>query len=446
LVKERDEALKVGRQLAKYITGTSFEDLPSAVVLQAKRLILDAVGCMYLGCNWGVGKRITAFLKNINAKQDCTILGADFKTDLSWAAFANASFAQIHDCNDGNLEAAAWGGTSHVGRVAIPTALAVGEKLALSGKDVITAIVIGYDVGVRVRGLKESPPSSAYLSAAIAGRLMGLDEEQILFAMGIAGYNSPKKFPSKQADTNFLSTGYLAKVGIEAAMLAKEGLFGPPLEDDRRLSKRFAERGLGKDFEIMNMYLKPYPTCKMTHAPLDAIFSIKNKTGLQAPDVEEVTIHQLTHGMYIAKTKVDVDSYYKTCEFNLPYIIACALIDGEITDRQFTEERIADPAVHEFAKKIKVIPDEDLDAIYPEKGRRPALVEVRKKNGETITKRVEFPWGSNKNPLSDEELYEKFFKYASPRITKERALEINKKTYEFDKLKNIEAFTELLSK
>lgn len=445
MVKERDDALKVGRQLAKYITGISFEDLPDAVILQTKRLILDAIGCMYLGSKWDVANRIINFLKEINAKQDCTIVGAELKTDVTWAAFANASYAQVHDCNDGNLDAAALGGTSHVGRVAIPTALAIGEKLGLSGKEVITAIVIGYDVGVRVRSHKESTPSSAYLSAAIAGKLMELDEDQIRFAMGISGYNSPKNFPNKQADTNFLSSGYLSKVGIESAMLAKEGLFGPPLEDDRRLSKRFAERGLGKEYEIMTMYLKPYPTCKMTHAPLDAIFAIKKEANLQASEVEEVTIHQLTHGMYIAEKKVDVDSYYKTCEFNLPYIMACALIDGEVTDRQFTEERIADPEVHDLAKNIKVIADEDLDAIYPQNNMRPTIVEVKKKNGEILTKRIDFTWGSPQNPLNDDELYDKFYNWASPTITEKRALEIKRKVYEFDKIKDISVFTELLS-
>ena len=445
LVKERDAGLKVGRQLAEYVTSLSFKDLPDEVILQTKKMILDAVGCMYLGSKWNVAKKITGFLKEINANQDCTVVGADFKTDFLWAAFANASYAQIHDCNDGHLDAAAWGGTSHVGRVAIPTALAVGEKLGLSGKEVITAIVIGYDVGVRVRNHKESTPSSAYLSAAIAGKLMKLDENQIRFAMGISGYNSPKSFPKKQADTNFLSSGYLAKVGIESAMLAKEGLFGPPLEDDRRLTKRFSERGLGKEYEIMTMYLKPYPTCKMTAGPLDAIFAIKKESNLQASEVEEITIHQLTHGMYIAESKVDVDSYYKTCEFNLPYIMACAIIDGEVTDRQFTEERIADQEVHDLAKKIKVIADEDLDAIYPQNNMRPTIVEVKKKNGEILTKRIDFTWGSPQNPINDDDLYDKFFRYASPTITEKRAREIKQKVYEFEKLKDIGIFTELLS-
>lgn len=445
LVKEREKVLKTGEQLAKYILDTSFHDLPKEVIHQVKRLILDSVGTIYMGTRKEEASGIKRFLMKLGVTQDCTIIGADLKTNCQWAAFSNASYAQVHDCNDGHLEAAALGGSAHPGRVVIPTALAVGEKLSSSGKEVLSAIAIGYDVAVRVRGMSERPPSSAYCAAAIASRLMGLDIDKLRFALGIAGYHSPRNFPTAQADTNFLSNGYLVKVGIEAAFLADEGFFGPPLGDDRRLSTRFTERGLGKEFEILNTYIKPYPTCRMTHGAIEAILDIKKNTDLKHSDIEEVTINQLTHGMYIAESKVDTDSYYKTCQFNLPYISACAIIDGEITEKQFTKERIADPIVHELAKKIKINPDEDLDAVYPETFRRPTIVEIKTKNGKKHTKHIEYPKGSSKNPLTDDELFEKFIRWAGPSITKEKALKIKKSIFELEKLTNVNTFTNLLS-
>ena len=446
LVKEIESTLRVGRQLAEYVTSISFEDLPEKVVHQAKRALLDSMGTMFMGSRKEEANGISAYLKGLGANQECTIVGASFKTSCPWAAFANASYAQVHDCNDGHRESAAFGGSAHPGRVAVPTALAVGEKLSVSGRELIAAIVVGYDVATRIRSLKDRPPSSAYCSAAISSRLMGLDADRVRFALGIAGYHSPRNFPEKRGyDTNFLSNGYTAKVGIEAAMLAGEGLNGPPLGDDRRLSTRFAERGLGKEFEIMDIYIKPYPTCRMTHGSIDAILDIKKESDFDPSDVEEVTIDQVTHGMYIVDDKVDIDSYYKTCQFNLPYIAACVIIDGEVGERQFTRERIADPEVHELAKKIKVIPDEDLDAIYPEDC-RPTLVEIKTRNGESYSKRISYPKGDPRNPLTDEELFEKFLRWAGPSITEERAHEIKQIIYKLERLDNVSEFTEVLSK
>jgi 2-methylcitrate dehydratase PrpD len=445
MIKEIENTLRVGRQLAEYVTSISFEDLPENVVHQAKRVVLDSLGTMFMGSRKEEASGISAYLKGLRANKECTIIGEDFKTSCRWAAFANASYAQVHDCNDGHRESAALGGDAHPGRVAIPTAVAVGEKLSESGKDVLAAIVVGYDIATRIRGIENRPPSAAYCSAAISSKLLGLDEDKVRFALGIAGHNSPSSFPGKRGyDTNFLSNGYSAKVGIEAAMLAGEGLNGPPLGDDRRLSTRFSERGLGKEFEIMNVYIKPYPTCRMTHGAVDAILGIKSEVDIDPSDVEEVTVNQVTHGMYIIDDKVDVDSYYKTCQFNLPYIVACAIIDGEVGERQFTGERISDPAVHELAGKIKVVPDEDLDAIYPEDC-RPTLVEIKIRSGETHSKRISYPKGDPRNPLTDDELFEKFLRWAGPSLEEDRAREIRRTISRLDRLDDISEFTELLS-
>lgn len=445
MVKEIEKVLSVGKELSEYITGLSYDDLPSDVIHQAKRVVLDSLGTMFMGARKEEASGIRRFLRGLGSQQECTVVRADFRTSAPWAAFANASYAQVHDCNDGHREAAAYGGSSHPGRVAIPTALAVGEKLSASGREVLTTIVAGYDVAARLRGMKERPPASAYCSAAIASRLMGLDVDETRFAMGIAGYHSPRNFPQARGlDTNFLSNGYQAKVGVEAAMLAREGLNGPKLGDDNRLSTRFPERGLGKDFEIMNVYIKPYPTCRMTHGAVDAILALKEEVELGPSDVEEVTVRQLTHGMYITDDKVDVDSYYKTCQFNLPYIAACAIADGAVGEEQFTRERIADPQLHELAMKVKVISDEGLDAIYPGEC-RPTTVEIRTADGKTLAEHVDYPRGEPRNPLSDDELYEKFVRWSGPGLTEDRAQAIKEAAFTFDELDDVSEFTKLTS-
>ena len=350
----------------------------------------------------------------------------------------------MHDCNDGHREAAALGGSSHPGRVAVPTALAVGEKLHVSGHDVITAIAVGYDAAAKIRGMSDRPPASAYCSAAVASRLLRLSVDETIFAMGIAGYNSPRGVPRTMGlDINFLSNGYQAKIGIEAALLAREGLNGPKLADDNRLSTRFKTRGLGEEYEVMNVYIKPWPTCRMTHGAIEALLRLRQRHGFTLDDVEEVQVCQLTHGMYIADEKVGSDSYYKNCQFNLPYIAACVIADGEVTEAQFTKERIADQKLHDLAAKVKVTPDEGLDSIYPE-GSRPTTVEVKLKDGAAHRERVDLPWGEPRNPLTDEELFDKSVSWSSPTVDRGKAERIWSALGGLDELGDVSEFMRLL--
>lgn len=135
------------------------------------------------------------------------------------------------------------------------------------------------------------------------------------------------------------------------------------------------------------------------------------------------------------------DSYYKNCQFNLPFIAACAIADGEVTERQFTKERISDEKLHGLAEKIKVIADEALDSIYPE-NRRPTHVLVRTKKGKTYEKRVDYPKGEPRNPLTDEELYDKFVEWSS--LSKGRADEIWTTLLKLEEIEDVSEFMGLL--
>ncbi len=445
MVKELDASLRTGKQLAEYIHDLSFTDLPDTIVHQAKRVTLDSLGTILMGLRKQEAQPIKALLRGLGAKPECTVIRAGMKTACSWAAFANASYAQVYDCNDGHRDSAALGGSAHPGRTVIPTALAVAEKLGSSGSDVITSMVIGYDVATRIRGIAKRPPSATQGSAAVATHLMGLEQEKTQFALSIAAFTSPKAFPeSLTYDTNFLHCGYEAKTGIEAAWLAKEGFNGPPMGDDRKLSTRFRERGLGREYEIMNVYIKPWPTCRMTHGAIEAVLALREETKISPEYIEEIQIQQLTHGMYITESPVEVDSYYKTCQFNLPYIVAVALIDGKVTEAQFTKERIADNAIHDLAKKIKVKPEEDLDALYPDQY-RPTTVEIKVKTGEVYKKVVQNPYGDPRNTLDDNALYEKFRLWAGPSLTEEQAKEIKDVVWRLDKLSDLSELMELIA-
>jgi 2-methylcitrate dehydratase PrpD len=181
----------------------------------------------------------------------------------------------------------------------------------------------------------------------------------------------------------------------------------------------------------------------MTHGAVEALLRLRQRHGFTADDVEEVQVSQLTHGMYITDEKVGPDNYYKNCQFNLPYIAACVIADGEVTEAQFTKERIADPKLHELAAKVKVTPDEGLDSIYPE-GSRPTTVEVKLKNGATHTERVDMPWGEPRNPLTDDELFDKFVNWSSPTVDKRKAERIWSALKGLDELGDVSELMPLL--
>lgn len=439
--------MRKGEELVKYICQLKYEDLPQEVVHQAKRAMLDIACAMLCGSREEEARKILAFIKEIDSEGNSTIIGTNETCGYIWSSFVNACFAQIHDCNDGHREAAAFGAAAHPGRSVIPVALAVGEKFSLSGKDILTAIVVGYDVAVRIRALGEKPPAAAYSSAAVAGKLMGLSEEEMYNAIGIAGYNSPLKCGNLMTymiyDTNFICNGYTASIGIEAALLAKQGLSGPPIEDDSKISTRFIDRGLGKEFEIMNIYFKPYPTCRMTHGTIEAILKMKSETFFSPSDVDEVKILQVSGGMYVAEKQVNTQSPYKLCEFNLPYIAACAITDGKVGIEQFKKERIADPEIHELIKKVRVESDESMNIGYPEK-HRPCQVNIKLKDGRLLSKRINLPKGDATIPLSDDELYEKFYDWTKEFMPEGRAQKIRDEILKFNESNDIKDFMGLL--
>lgn len=318
----------------------------------------------------------------------------------------------------------------------------MGEKYSLSGKEVLTAIVIGFDVAYKIRGVKQRPPAEVYSTAAVTAKMLGLKETEILNALGIAGYMSSGKVGKGSSyDSDFLVHGYFAKTGIEAAMLAAEGFTGPDIFDDSVLSTRFNEKGLWKAFEVIKTYLKPYPTCRVTHGAIDAVLELRKKKGIDVLNVEEVEIRLVTQGMYVAAHRMDMDSYYKDCQFNIYYPVACALIDGEVGLKQFKRERIADPGVHEFSRRIKVVADESLDVYYPDKS--PVIVTVRTKDGDTYTKRVDYAKGGAQNPLTDQDLLEKLIHCSKKRFSEEKALQLKEAIFNIEKMPDL---TELFGK
>ena len=415
LKRERHQTKYLGQDMMEFLANTKFEDLPEEVVLRSKHIVADAVACMLAGAKtrrmYGNGLDALA----LQAKGDITPVGCDYKTSAAMAAFINAVHAQTHDFNDGLNNSGMLGGAYHPGRTVVSVALAVGAQVGATGKEILTAVVLGIEAAARMRNpAHDSTVADSYSAAAVAAKLMGADDQQMRSAITLAGFTAPSRLgkagytgPAKGGKdagslTNVLKYGYLNRQGVEAAELAMLGFEGPELADNNAIGSRYYTCGLGKEYQCMDMYFKPWPTCRKTHGAIAATLELKNKYGVKAEDVKSIRVYQQTTGMYVNTPINDKLDICYGGQFSLQYTITCALLDGNVTLKHYRwADRKAPQQYIDFSKKITVIADNSLDghnAISPNHG----IVEVELNNGEILSMYCQYPLGSEPNAMTHE--------------------------------------------
>ena len=430
LSHEKHQPKYIGQDMMEFLANTKFEDLPAEVVTRAKHIVMDAVAVMYAG-------RKTRQMYDVTwdfmaPAGDVTPVACDFKTTPAMAAFLNATHAQTHDYNDGLNNSGMLGGAYHPGRTVVSTALAVAPHVHASGKDVLLAVVLGIEAAARMRNPSHnSTVADTYSSAVTAAKLMGANAEQMYAACTMAGWTTVGHFTKKNPyigpvgngktagwTTNVMSYSYLNRCGVEAAEFAMRGYKGAGLNDNNAIASRYYTCGLGKEFQCMDMYFKPWPTCRKTHGAIAAAIALKEEHGVKAEDIENIRIFQQTTGMYV-NTPISTEMDIFGGQFSLQYTVSCVFLDGTVDlrhyrwpDRRFPQKYV------DFSKKIKVIPDNGLDghnAISPNH----AIVEVDLKNGETLSMYCQYPLGSEPNGMTEEQRIEKL-RYCADELTEEQ--------------------------
>lgn len=438
-VEKLEQVPKMGLDLAEFTIGLRFDDLPASVAHQAKRVLLEGISWPFLGGRRPEGRRLHRYLNSVPDGR-CSVAGRQRGLAPGWAAFANGALSQVQDCNDGQRVASVYGGSFHPGRVVVPVALAACRAANRSGRDLLTAIVAGYEVAGRVRGLEPRPPTTAYAGATVAARLHGLDPETALSAMGIAGHLASPIPDETPFDVTFLTVGNVARLAMEATDLAREGLTGPPLLDDARLAQRLADGGIGETFRIMHIYMKPYLGCRLVHGAIDG--GIELLRVLDWREIQRIRVRVVPEAHYVCGY-ADPGAYYRTAQLSLAYCLAAVLIDGELEEAQFTDERIGSADVQALQHRIEVVTDESLNADYPHDG-RPTVMEVTSRDGRIHRRDSHFDLGEPENPLNDEELVEKFHRWAGPSLPGDSADRLVETVLGLDATDNPEPLFELL--
>jgi len=405
--------------LAEFIDSTSYQDLPENVINQAKLCFLDFLGVSLRGSR---GESAGIVMKIINAQGDSTVIGGDTSTPMD-AALANGVSAHCQDLDDGHRLA-----QLHPGACVIPAALGLAESRKRSGKEFITAMVVGYQVAIqlgmlinpghRQKGFHTTGTCGTIGAAAAASKILDLDKEDILNALGLAGTQAAGLLESDHAGSmaKHLHAGKAAQEGVLSALLAKEGFTGAHtiLEGKEGFLKAMGEVKNGKyplpemstvkptsgEFEILRVYFKKYPVCRHLHSSLDAILNIIKENQIKISDIQDVTVETYEiaalHDNYHPET---VEGFRQS----LPLSMAMALNHGNLDITNIGNNSYK--GLNEIASKIMIKCNEDLDKLYPQK--RPSKVTLRIK-GELYTERIDLPKGEPENPFTKEELLNKF--------------------------------------
>jgi 2-methylcitrate dehydratase PrpD len=445
----RDDELTLTQNLAAYYSRLSYSELPPDVTMRAKLGILDTVGTALYGVSSEEAKYARIAAQDLTQNQNATIWGTDQRSSMQLAAVVNSVSAAATELDDI--------GNGHNGAVVVPAVLAVAEHLKCSGEQVLVAVVVGYEIARRILdgaggynqhnglGWHGTGTVGSFGSAAAIARLLNLDPEQMVSALGIAGSftGGTWAFMQDGTMTKRLHPGKAAENGIGAAFLARAGYSGPAeileaewggfyntYDQSGGSDPQEVLRDVGEEFHILRSGFKRHACCAGIHNAIDALLGVFQS-------------HRLSHDQ-ISRLEVVVSSYSKrhlgkqivrtTCDaqLSLPFGLSVTLLSGGKTGPDlFAMNYVNDPAVQSWCNKIELKVDETLEPNSPH------TVYVHCHDGRIIIGQNEIPKGEPENPLSLSEILDKYLDLANRTLELGSAKKFSECVFSLEKCKSI---------
>jgi 2-methylcitrate dehydratase len=452
--------MSISKQMSEFALNLQYEQIPPEAIKEAKRFLLDSMGCALAAVQNEDMQAIYRFTEKLGGTPEATVIGNGLRTNAANAALMNCLLTRAIDYNDIYWEQ----DPNHPSDI-IGTALAAAEANGKNGRDALVAILIAYELAMRwchaaEPGVREvgwhHASLTQFVSPLVAGRMYELDLDQMIAAVGISG-SSHFTLGGVVAGhlTNMKNTAnpLASQAGVYAAMMAKEGYSGPVevvegkeglIEVLNNVEWRPDEmtKGLGSDFLITQCSYKAFPTEALTHQPISAALQVCSDHGVAAEDVAEILVETTTRGADILSDPSKFKPETKeTADHSLPYVIAAAVADGNVLPDSFTDEKLKDPRIWDLLGKIKVVADPEIDALFP--GVKRARVAITTTSGDTHQAQVDYAKGSPQNPMSDEEIVAKFLANSERVIDSNRQQEIIDRTWAFDEADNLEEYMRL---
>jgi 2-methylcitrate dehydratase len=455
----------LAHQLAEYACALNFDDLSRETVHEVKRRLIDSLGCALGAWHEDPCRIAREVALDFAARNGATILGTHHQSPPDWAAFADGCCIRYFDYNDTYLSKEPAHPSDNFSAV-----LAVGESVGASGREMITAAALAYEVqcrlcdaaSIRARGW-DHVTYGAFSTALASAKLMKLDQEKTRHAVNIAGVAGAALRQARVGELSHwkgVAFANAARHGVYSALLARSGMTGPaPIFEGEMGFEKELGVSLGNVREkfavpwvpskhgpasmILNTSIKYWPAEYHSQSAIEAALFLRD----QIDHVSQITSlliesHDAAVDIIGSEPEKWKPQTRETADHSLPYITAIALIDAEVTEHQFQPGRFADPKIWKFLENVRVERNAELSAAYPEAVAN--VVHVELNDGRKLSKRVDYPLGNAKNPVSDVELEHKFLRLVKPIFGQDHCAKILEQCWRFDEQPDVHHVIKLL--
>ena len=425
-------------RLTQFVMETCYEDISPEAVHAAKRVIIDTLGVMLAGSKEPAGKIMSSFVRSLGGNPKATVVGAGFKTSAPNAALANGTMAHALDYDDVSY---ALGLVMHPDTALLPAALAIGEDVQASGKAVLEALILGFEVwgrlpfsgmDPRAMGIHPTALIGTMGAAITAAKILKLNVSQTRMVLGLAASHAMGMGRNRGTMTKPYHAGKAAQSGVVSALLIKdeftaapdliEGKFGfcdvfsgGNKVDDSKVTENF-----GKPYLIASpgVGVKKYPTCQLTHRSIDAMLRLVDTYQISPDDVVEIECQTGSMGANVLV--FDEPATYLQGKFSMHFCLATALLEGKLGLSEITDEKVNDPKIRQMMKRVRL---HFVDEPLPQAD----VVKIKLKDGREYSLAVDLAKGDCEVPLTDEEIISKYRDCARitlPQDKSKRALEM----------------------
>jgi 2-methylcitrate dehydratase PrpD len=416
-------------KIARFIVETDYEDIPRDAVEKAKRTTLDCMGVALAGVAEPVSQTITGYVTKLGGPSQASLFGAGLKVSVPEAALANGVIAHALDYDDCGVK------IGHPSVLVLPAVLSLGEHLGASGRDILTAYILGLEIEGKMALHADFKLMQARLNhqtwygsigaAAACAKLLRFDVPKTRMALGIGANFACGLSANHGSMAGAMAAGNACRNGVIAALMAQEGVTANPdiieakngfydtlVGRDHYDAERMAD-GLGNPFYIESpgIGLKKYPSCYHTHRALDGVFQLLGEHRLSDKDIAEVDVGTSERAMRVLAFSEPATPYQ--AKFSMPYCIAAAVVDHQVTLDTFTAHKMEDRGIVEARKKVHLsFPDvpiwPGLADVGPDTEFVGNPVTIRTRDGRSYRARVDIPRGDPTLPLTDNELLAKY--------------------------------------
>jgi 2-methylcitrate dehydratase len=440
------------RAMAEFAVGLEYDDLSTEAVAAAKRFLIDAIGCAFGGWRAEEAAIVRDSARDAGGTEESTLLVSGEQTSAASAALVNAHMVRVLDFND-----VYWKQDACHPSVLVPVALAVAEREGRGGRDLLTAIVLGYEFEIRfceaaAPGIGDRgwhPATFTGLVAPIvAGKMLDLSAERMASAIAISGARSCTLgvAAGDAAMLAGLADPLAAQGGVAAALLAERGLTGPEevIDGAGGLAGALGPEwklgaltdGLGESLRITQCAMKSFPTASLAHASLSALLKIVKSKRIAPDDVESIEVKTTRRAAEtLAGPSAQNPATRRAAARSLPWCAAAAAARGRVTLAELDGDALADVTIRGLLGAVRVVGEPQFDALFPRL--HAAEVTVVTRAGERYVERSEHAKGDARDPLTDEEVAEKFASLSEGLLSAKRRGEILAAIEEIEAVDNV---------